>query len=86
MTTKTQLIKETPQYQGTTSNIVKDIFKVIKQNITEEEQKTYYLPEELDVDKMFYDAAYGSGVNVELTIKRDTDMVEPFLCRCDVRS
>ena len=79
MTTKTLLIKETPQYQGTTSNIVKDIFKVIKQNITEEEQKTYYLPEELDVDKMFYDAAYGTGVNVELTIKRDTDMVEPFL-------
>ena len=79
MTTKTQLIKETPKYQGTTSNIVKDIFKVIKQNITEEEQKTYYLPEELDLDKIFYDAAYGSGVSVELTIKRDTEMTEPFL-------
>ena len=79
MTTKTQLIKETPQYQGTTSNIVKDIFKVIKQNITEEKQKTYYLPEELDLDKIFYDAGYGTGVSVELTIKRDTDMEEPFL-------
>jgi len=79
MTTKTPLIIETTQYQGTTSQIVKDIFKVIKQNITEEEQKTYYLPEELDLDKPFYDAAYGSGVSVELTIKRDTEMTEPFL-------
>ena len=79
MKTKSHLIKETTQYQGTTSQIVKDIFKVIKQNITEEEQKTYYLPEELDLDKPFYDAAYGSGVSVELTIKRDTEMTEPFL-------
>jgi len=79
MTTQSYLINETTQYQGTTSQIVKDIFKVIKQNITEEEQKTYYLPEELDLDKMFYDASYGSGVSVELTIKRDTEMTEPFL-------
>ena len=79
MTTQSYLINETTQYQGTTSRIVKDIFKVIKQNITEEEQKTYYLPEELDLDKPFYEAAYGSGVSVELTIKRDTEMTEPFL-------
>ena len=39
MTTQSYLINETTQYQGTTSQIVKDIFKVIKQNITEDELK-----------------------------------------------
>ena len=54
MATKTRIITETTQYQGTTSNIVKDIFKVIKQNITEEEQKQieYYDREWKEVELM----------------------------------
>jgi len=74
-------LNENTTLQDETIEMVNDIMGIIESTVTDENQKTFYLPEEIK-DDMTYDVL-GTDVTIEFTLSRNTELTDEFELEAD---